>query len=83
MALFEVADGVKILGPPEVTKELAEGFPALAWEEVGLATQTVTTRVYVQSSSQANWCRFLDSSPTTELSKLLVHNPSRRTTTTK
>jgi len=28
--LFAVADDVKILGPPEVIKEMAEGFPTLA-----------------------------------------------------
>jgi hypothetical protein len=37
-ALFAVADDVKILGPLEVIKELAEGFPTLAWEEAGLTT---------------------------------------------
>jgi hypothetical protein len=45
--LFVVADDVKILGPPEVVKELAEGFPSLAWEEAGLTTQTVKNRIYV------------------------------------
>ena len=28
--LFAVADAVKLLGPPEVTTEMAEGFPSLA-----------------------------------------------------
>ena len=36
--LFAVAYDVKILGPPEAIKELAEGFPTLAWEEAGLTT---------------------------------------------
>ena len=45
--LFVVADDVKILGPPEVVKELAEGFPSLAWEEAGLTTQAVKNRIYV------------------------------------
>ncbi len=31
--LIVVADNVKIMGPPEVIKEMAEGFPTLAWEE--------------------------------------------------
>ncbi len=31
--LFAVADDVKILGPPEVIKKMAEGFPTLSWEE--------------------------------------------------
>ncbi len=52
--LFAVADDVKILGPPAVIKELAEGFPALAWEEAGLTTQIVKNRIFVQSSAQAN-----------------------------
>ncbi len=29
--LFAVANDVKILGPPEVINEMAEGFPTLAW----------------------------------------------------
>ena len=36
-----MADDVKILGPPAVIKELAEGFLTLTWEEAGLTTQTV------------------------------------------
>jgi hypothetical protein len=32
---------VKLLGTPEFIAEMAEGFPALAWEEASLATQTV------------------------------------------
>ncbi len=36
--LFAVADDVKILGPPAVIKELAEGLPTLAWEEARLTT---------------------------------------------
>ena len=42
------------LGPPEVIKEMAEGFPTLAWEEAGLTTQTVKNRIFVQSSAQAS-----------------------------
>ena len=51
--LFAIADDVKILGPPEVIKEMAEGFPTLAWEEAGLTTQMVKNRIFVQSSTQA------------------------------
>ena len=36
--LFAVADDVKFLGPPEIIAEMAEGFPALAWEEACLTT---------------------------------------------
>ncbi len=36
--LFAVADDVKLLGPPEVIAEMAEGFPSLTWEEAGLTT---------------------------------------------
>ena len=43
--LFDVADDVKILGPPEVIKELDVGFPSLAWEEACLTTQTVKNRI--------------------------------------
>jgi len=46
--LFEaVADDVKILGPSEVIKEMAEGFPTLAWEEAGLTIRTVKNRIFV------------------------------------
>jgi hypothetical protein len=45
--LFAVADDVKIVGPPEVIKELVEGFPTLAWEEAGLTTQTVKNNIFV------------------------------------
>jgi hypothetical protein len=36
--LFTVVNDVKLLGTPEVIAEMAEGFPALAWEESGLTT---------------------------------------------
>ena len=51
--LLAVVDDVQILGPPEVIKEMAEGFPTLAWEEAGLTTQMVKNRIFVQSSTQA------------------------------
>ena len=51
--LFAVADNVKILGPPEMIKEMAKAFPTLAWEEAGLTTQTVKNRIFVQSYAQA------------------------------
>ena len=44
-----MADDVKILGPPEVIKEMAKGFPTLAWKEIGMVTQTVKSRNFVQS----------------------------------
>jgi hypothetical protein len=44
---FAVADGVKLLGPPEVIAKMAEGFLALAWDEAGLTTRTVKNRIYV------------------------------------
>ena len=52
-ALFAVADDVKILAPPAVIAELAEGFPALAWNETCLKTQSVKKRLFVQPSAQA------------------------------
>jgi len=72
--LFAVADDVKLLGPPEVIAEMTKGFLALAWEEAGLTTHTVKSRIYVQSSAQANWCRFLDLTPRNAQSELPVHN---------
>ncbi len=42
-----MADDVKIRGPPEVIKEISEGFPTLAWGEAGLTTPTVKNRIYV------------------------------------
>ncbi len=50
--LFAMADDVKILEPPDVIKEMAEGFPTLAWEEEGLTTQTVKNHIFVRSSTQ-------------------------------
>jgi hypothetical protein len=72
--LFAVADDVKLLGPPEVIAEMAEGFPAMAWEEAGLATRKVKNRIYVQSSVQANWCRFMDLTPRNAHSELPEHD---------
>ena len=72
--LFAVADDVKILGPPEVITEMAEDFPTLAWEEARLTTQTMKNRIYVQSSAQAIWCRFLDLTSRNALSELPVHD---------
>jgi hypothetical protein len=72
--LFAVADDVKILGPPAVIKDLAEGFPTLAWEEAGLATQTVKNRIFVESSAQARWSHFLEVTPRNALTELPVHD---------
>ncbi len=72
--LFAVADDVKILGSPEVITEVAEGFPALTWEEAGLSTRTVKNRFYVKHAAKAIWCRFLDSSPKNELFELPLHD---------
>ena len=52
---FAVAGDVKILGPPEVIKEMAEGFPTLVWEEAGLTTQTVKNRIFVHASAQVRY----------------------------
>ncbi len=72
--LFAVADDVKLLGPPEVIAEMAEGFPTLAWEEAGLTTQPLKNRIYVHPSAQPNWCRFLDDTPRNAQSELPVHD---------
>jgi hypothetical protein len=72
--LFVVVDDVKILGPPAVIKELAEGFPTLAWEEAGLTTQTVKNCIFVQSSAQASWSHFLAVTPRNVLTELPVHD---------
>jgi hypothetical protein len=55
--LFAVADDVKILRPPEVVKELAEGFLALAWEEAGLG------RANNPDSQQPDLCSVVSPSP--------------------
>ena len=57
-----------------MVKELAEGFPTLAWEETGLTTQTVKNRIYVQSSAQARWSRFVAVAPHNTATKLPVHD---------
>ncbi len=75
--LFAVADNMKLLGPPEVITEMAEGFPALDWEEAGLTTHTVENKIYVHPSAQPNWCRFLADNPTLQETR----NRSFRSTT--
>jgi hypothetical protein len=72
--LFAVADDVNILGPPAVIKELAGGFPTLAWEEAGLTTQTVKNHIFVQSTAQASWSHFLAVTPRNALTELPVHD---------
>ena len=72
--VFAVADDVKILGPSEVIKEMAEGFPTLAWEEAGLTTHTVKNHIYMQSSAQASWSNFIDVTPRNTLTELPVHD---------
>jgi len=72
--LFVVADDVKILGPPEGIKEMAEGFPTLAWEEAGLTTQRDKNRIFVQHSAQANWKHFIAVTPRNSLTELPVHD---------
>ncbi len=53
---------------------MAENFPALAWEEAGLTTQTVKNMIFVQSSAQANWSRFLQCTPRNTQSAHLVND---------
>jgi hypothetical protein len=72
--LFAVADEVKIVGPPEIIQEMAEGFPTVAWEEAGLTTQTAKNRIFVHASDRANWCRFLHATPRNALTELPVHD---------
>ena len=72
--LFAVADDVKILGPPEVIKELTEGFPTPTWEEAGLTTQTVENRIFVQSSAHARWSHFIAVTPRNTQTELPVHD---------
>ncbi len=50
--LFAAADEVKILGSLEARKQMAEGFPTLAWEEAGLTTQTVKNRIFRPSQME-------------------------------
>jgi len=71
--LFVLADDDKILGPPEVIKEMAEGFPTLAWEEASLTTQTFKNRIFVQSSAQARWSRLLAMTTRNMMTELRVH----------
>ena len=72
--LFAVADDVKTLGPPEVIKEMAEGFSTLAWEEAGLTTQTVKNRIFVESFAQARWSHFVAVTPRNTLTELPVYD---------
>ncbi len=72
-----MAHDVKILGPPKVIKDMAESFPTLAWEEAGLTTQTVKSRIFVQFSAQANWSHLIAMTPRKTLTELPVHGIPR------
>jgi len=69
-----LVDNVKILEPPAVIKELAEGFPTLAWEEAGPTTHTVKNRIFVQPSAHVSWSHFLAVTPRNVLTELPVHD---------
>jgi hypothetical protein len=73
-ALFAVADDVKILAPPSFFAEVDEGFPALAWNEAGLKTQSVKNILFIQPSVQAGWNLFLCSTLRNSSSDLHVHD---------
>ena len=72
--LFTLENDVEILGPPEVIKELVEGFPALACQEAGLTTQTVKNRIFVKSFAQARCINFIAVTPRNTLKELPVHD---------
>jgi hypothetical protein len=72
--LVAVADDAKIQGPPEVIKEMAKLFPTLAWEEACLACQTAQKLIYMESSADASWSRFLDMTPRNNRTEHPVHD---------
>ena len=55
------ADDVHILAPPEVQADVAAAFGKMAWEELGLHTQTSKSRVYVPPSAREGWLFLLSS----------------------
>jgi hypothetical protein len=72
--LQAMADDVKIMAPLEEIGEMAESFPALAWEEAGLTTQKIKNRIFVQPTARPNWCKYLESTPRKALTELPVHD---------
>jgi len=61
--LFAIDDDVKILAPPAVIGKIVEVFAEVAWAEAGLATQTVTDKIFVQPSAREVWRHFLEPTP--------------------
>jgi len=76
---FAVADAVKILAPPAVIAELAEGFPALAWNEVRLKTQAVKNMLFLQPSDQSGWNHYLSSTPRSSCTEMEARCVTHRT----
>jgi len=72
--IFAVADDVNMLGPPAVIAKLTKVFPALAWNEAGLKTQSVKNKVYVQPFAQNVLSHFISSTPRSTSFDLPVHN---------
>ena len=71
--LFAIADDAKILAQPDVMRGLAKSFPTIAWEEAGLATQTIKTLISVQQAARAKWRHYTYSTPRNSLGELPMH----------
>ena len=72
--LFAVSDDLRVVGPPEIIGEIVEAFPKVAWEEVGLTTQTARNMIFVQPSARSGWRLFLESTPRNSSLSLQVHS---------
>ena len=72
--MFAIADDVKFIVPPAVIAEMLEGFPALAWAEACLTSQTIKTLGFVQMSARKGWTELLVNNDRNEETTLPVHD---------
>ena len=54
--------------------EIVDSFLDVAWNEVGLTTQAIKNRIYVQPSAREGWVQFLETSPRDPQASLPIHN---------
>ena len=64
--LLAIAIDVKICASSSDLAKIVAKLPALAMSEVGLTTQAIKNRVFVQPSARDEWVAFLDANPRSE-----------------
>jgi hypothetical protein len=69
--LFAIVDDVKISASHAVIAEIVDTFSGVAWHEVGLTTQVVKNKIYVQPTARA---RLSESTPRDSIAALPIHD---------